>query len=157
MQSHKVIDILPDRSAETAAAWIATHPEIELVSPDRGGDYASAAKTAAPQAVQCADRFHVLKNLGEALEGLLARHLAAHRRGIAQKPSAIPLSDVPAKQPPRYHRSHPKAVELSQAKRAERFAQYEQVVALRKQGFSQTAKALASRHRSRHGLALIGS
>jgi hypothetical protein len=29
MQSHKVIDILPDRSAETAAAWIATHPEIE--------------------------------------------------------------------------------------------------------------------------------
>ncbi|GHO82648.1 hypothetical protein KSZ_06540 [Dictyobacter formicarum] len=60
MRSHRVIDILPDRSAETAAAWIAAHPEIELVSRDRGGDYASAAKTAAPQAVQCADRFHVL-------------------------------------------------------------------------------------------------
>jgi hypothetical protein len=33
--------IMPDRSAETAAAWIAAHPEIELVSRDRGGDYAS--------------------------------------------------------------------------------------------------------------------
>jgi transposase len=43
MQSHKVIDLLPDRKAETSAAWIATHPEIVLVSRDRGGDYASAA------------------------------------------------------------------------------------------------------------------
>ncbi|GHO50726.1 transposase [Ktedonospora formicarum] len=55
--------------------------------------------------------------------------------------SATPLSDVPAKLPPRYHRSHPRAAELSQAKREERIAQYEQVVALRKQGFSQTAIA----------------
>lgn len=141
MQSHKVIDLLPDRSAETAAAWIAAHPEMELVSRDRGGDYASAAKTAAPQAIQCADRFHVFKNLGEALEGLLARHLAAHRRDQAETSSATPLSDVQGKQPPRYHRSHPKAAELSQAKREERLAQYEQVVALRKQGFSQTVIA----------------
>lgn len=101
----------------------------------------SAAKTAAPQAVQCADRFHVLKNLGEALEGLLARHLAVHRRGQSEKFSAIPLSDGQAKQTPRYHRSHPKAAGLSQAKREERLAHYEQVVALRKQGFSQTAIA----------------
>jgi transposase len=141
LQRHKVIEVLPDRSAETAAAWMATHPEIELVSRDRGGDYASATKNAAPQAVQCADRFHVLKNLGEALEGLLACHLAAHRRGQAETLSAIPLTVVPAKQPPRYRRSHPKAAELSQAKREERLAQYEQVVALRKQGCSQTAIA----------------
>lgn len=138
MQSHQVIDILPDRSAETAAAWIATHPEIELVSRDRGGDYASAVKTSAPQAVQCADRFHVLKNLGEALEGLLARHLAARRRGQAEQSFAPTLSEGHAKQPPRRHR---KAAELSQAKREERLAKYEQVVALRKQGFSQTAIA----------------
>ncbi len=138
MQSHRVIDVLPDRSAETAAAWIAAHPEIKLVSRDRGGDYASAAKTSAPQAVQCADRFHVLKNLGEALEGLLARHLAACRKDQTEKSSVTPLSDGQVKQPPR---SHPKAAELSQAKREERLAQYEQAVALRKQGFSQTAIA----------------
>ncbi|HEU5381618.1 MAG TPA: transposase, partial [Ktedonobacteraceae bacterium] len=116
----------------------AAHPEIELVSRDRGGDYASAAKTSAPQAVQCADRFHVLKHLGEALQGLLARHLAAHRRNQTEMPSATSLSDVQARQPPR---SHPKAAELSRAKREERLAQYEQVMALRQQGFSQTTIA----------------
>src|SRR5256885_14144416 len=79
MQTHQVVDVLADRKAETSATWMASHPEIELVSRDRGGDYASAAATGAPQAVQCADRFHMMKNLGEALEGCLARHLAVKR------------------------------------------------------------------------------
>ena len=52
MRSHHTIDLLPDRKAETVLAWMATHPEIELVSRDRGGDYASAAAIGAPQAVQ---------------------------------------------------------------------------------------------------------
>ncbi len=43
---HKVLDLLPDRQAKTAKAWIQAHPEIELVSRDRGGDYASAARKA---------------------------------------------------------------------------------------------------------------
>jgi transposase len=60
MQSHQVLDVLPDRKAETASAWMAAHPEIKLVSRDRGGDYASAAASGTPQAIQCADRFHVL-------------------------------------------------------------------------------------------------
>jgi transposase len=100
LQSHEVLDLLPDRKAETAAAWMAAHPESALVSRDRAGDYASAATIGAPQAIQCADRFHVLKNLGEALEGMLARHLAAHRRGQAEKSSPTPLCDAPSQQPP---------------------------------------------------------
>jgi transposase len=60
LQSHQTLDILPDRKAETAAALMRSHPEIRVVSRDRGGDYASAALTAAPHAVQCADRFHLL-------------------------------------------------------------------------------------------------
>ena len=75
MQSRKIIDLLPDRKAETASVWMSAHPEIDLVSRDRGGEYASAAASGAPQAIQCADRFHLLKNLREDLEGLLARHL----------------------------------------------------------------------------------
>jgi len=43
LQRHQVIDLLPDRKAETAKAWIRAHPEIKLVSRDRGGDYATAA------------------------------------------------------------------------------------------------------------------
>ena len=140
LQSRKVIDLLPDRKAETASAWMSAHPEIELVSRDRAGDYASAAKTSAPQAIQCADRFHIIKNLREALEGVLARHLAAHRRDQAEQSSVTPLSDVPSKQPPKLS---PKEAHHKQAKREERLAQYEQVVALRKLGFSQTAIAEA--------------
>src|SRR5450755_3010312 len=63
LQTHKVLDVLPDRTADTSEAWIAAHPEIELVSRDRGGDYAAAARKAAPQAIQTADRFHLLKTL----------------------------------------------------------------------------------------------
>jgi len=81
LQTRKMLDVLSDRTADTSAVWMAAHPEIELVSRDRGGDYAAAAaRKAVPGATQTADQFHLLKNLGEALEGVLARHLAAHRK-----------------------------------------------------------------------------
>jgi len=60
LQRHHILDMLPDRKAETAATWMRSHPGIRVVSRDRGGDYASVALTGAPQAVQCADRFHLL-------------------------------------------------------------------------------------------------
>jgi transposase len=41
LRRHKVLDLLPDRKAETAKAWIQAHSEIKLVSRDRGGDYAA--------------------------------------------------------------------------------------------------------------------
>jgi transposase len=79
LENRHVVDLLPDRKAETCASWMRHYPDLMAVSRDRGGDYAAAATAGAPQATQCADRFHVIKNLGEALEGLLARHLAGHR------------------------------------------------------------------------------
>jgi transposase len=138
LQTHKVLDVLPDRTADTSAAWIAAHPEIELVSRDRGGDYAAAGRYAAPQAIQTADRFHLLKNLGEALEGVLARHLAAHRKRQTETAKASPILALQAQES---SNTLPKKAVLSQAKREERLAQYEQVVALRQLGFSQTAIA----------------
>ena len=47
LQTHQVLDVLPDRTAETSAAWMQEHPEIEIVSRDRGGDYAAAARQGA--------------------------------------------------------------------------------------------------------------
>jgi len=138
LETRHVVDLLPNRTAETSAAWMRQYPDLMAVSRERGGDYAAAAKASAPQATQCADRFHLIKNLGEALEGLLARHLAAHRRGQAEKSWATPLFEGQSKQPPKLS---PKEAELSQAKREERLAQYQHVVALRKQGLSQTAIA----------------
>src|SRR5438876_6189052 len=77
---HRVIDLLPDRRAETAKVWMQAHPEIDVVSRDRGGDYASAASQGAPQAAQSADRFHLVKNLTEAVEKALV-----HCRAELQK------------------------------------------------------------------------
>src|SRR5438128_7550217 len=80
LESRRVVDLLPDREAETSAAWMRQQLDLMVVSRDRGGASASAAAQGAPQATQCADRFHVLKNLGEAVEDLLARHLSASRK-----------------------------------------------------------------------------
>src|SRR5579872_1153388 len=68
LTTHAIIDLLPDRSAETSTAWMRAHPEIEIVSRDRGEDYATAARQGAPQATQIADRFHLAKNLTEIVE-----------------------------------------------------------------------------------------
>jgi transposase len=73
LERHRVIDLLPDRSKETVKAWLQQHPEIEVISRDRASTYADAARQGAPQAVQVADRFHLLKNVREKLQELLDR------------------------------------------------------------------------------------
>ena len=50
LELRRPIEILPDRKEETVEAWLLTHPEIEVVSRDRGGEYAAAARKGAPQA-----------------------------------------------------------------------------------------------------------
>jgi transposase len=138
VRTHQVLDLLPDRTTATSAAWMRGHPEIEVVSRDRGGDYAAAALAAVPQAIQCADRFHVLTNLSKSVEGLLSRHLAAQRTRVNLESRATSLSTAFGKGPPK---QNPKHAEVCQAKREERLAQYQQVVALRNLGFAQTAIA----------------
>jgi transposase len=118
LQTHKVLDVLSDRTADTSAAWMSTHPEIEVVSRDRGGDYAAAARKAIPEATQTADQFHLLKNLGEALEGVLSRHLAAQRRRQAETARAAPLLAKPAQEPPNVLPKNVAALVKQNARRA---------------------------------------
>ncbi|WP_223834332.1 ISL3 family transposase [Spirosoma profusum] len=71
LDGHKPIDLLPDRDGKTLENWLWEHPGIELVTRDRSSVYASAIATACPDAVQVADRWHLLKNLSEAVERFL--------------------------------------------------------------------------------------
>ncbi|TDX60437.1 transposase [Methylosinus sp. sav-2] len=71
LERRLVVDVLPDRSAASTAAWLREHPTIEIISRDRAGLYAEGAHEGAPQARQVADRFHLLQNFREAVE----RHL----------------------------------------------------------------------------------
>ena len=73
LENRKPIDLLPDREAATLAEWLKKHPEIEIISRDRAGCYATGAKAGAPQAIQVADRFHLLKNLLDGFERFLSR------------------------------------------------------------------------------------
>lgn len=84
------MDVLPDRSAATMAAWLRNHPSIEVVCRDRCGLYAQAAREGAPQARQVADRFHLVQNLRLAIERRLSR---------APKPSKPPVQSIPTPKP----------------------------------------------------------
>jgi transposase len=74
LESHRIIDLLPDRTTATVEAWLRAHPGIGIISRDRAGEYALAAARAAPEALQIADRFHLLLNAGECLERFIQRH-----------------------------------------------------------------------------------
>ena len=76
------VDLLPDRESGTLSKWLAAHPGVEIISRDRSKAYAEGATSGAPTAVQIADRWHLLKNLGEYLERLLLRHHSLWRDKI---------------------------------------------------------------------------
>jgi transposase len=73
LELRRPVDLLPDRSEKTLQAWLQAHPEIEILSRDRAGEYAAAARKGAPQAQQVADRFHLLLNLRDGLKKLMER------------------------------------------------------------------------------------
>jgi excisionase family DNA binding protein len=143
LDTHRVMDVLPDRQAETATIWMQTHREITHVSRDRGSEYASAASRGAPQAIQVADRFHVAKNLSEAVQDLLARVLTELKAASEGEAPPAALAEIPL--PVEEWRPTP-GTQVTQAistRRAEREARYQQVENLHKQGL--TTKEIAHR------------
>jgi transposase len=128
LDSHRVIDLLPDRETETASVWIQAHGEITHVSRDRGSEYASAATRGAPQAVQVADRFHVAKNLSEAVADLLARVLTE----LKDSPQAEVQGPVEEWRPAAGEQVN----QAISTHRAEREARYQHVERLRQQGLT---------------------
>jgi transposase len=66
--------MLPDRSAGTFAAWLLAHPGVVVVSRDRSGEYAEGARQGAPNAIQVADRFHLMRNLRDVAFRVFKRH-----------------------------------------------------------------------------------
>jgi transposase len=155
LELHRPIDLLPDRSQTTLESWLRTHREVEIISRDRAGEYAAAARRGAPQAQQVADRFHLLLNLREGLKKLMERKQACLPEveedvadGIPHKARGIKYLEVPQEtiQEKRYRimsphlrqsaRSMTSDVLYQHVRRDNRYARYEAVRALQQQGFS---------------------
>ena len=145
LEKHHVVDLLPDREAQTLVTWLQAHPGIEISSRDRSGSYADGARRGAPQAMQVSDRFHLLLNLQTALIRLFERKhdlltlIAAEQHALqeprAQAPS-VPGSPTSAEPQPL-----PLKQVQRQARRTRRKSRYEEVLTLREQGASQRAIA----------------
>lgn len=139
LEQHCPIELLPERSAESLSNWLKEHPGPEIISRDRGGEYASGAAIGAPNAVQVADRWHLLHNLTDALKrGIDRRHsvLTEAAKAVAStgKPAAEPATSgpPPAVAPVRLSQ----AEQLKQNSRARRLERYQQVKTLQGQGVS---------------------
>jgi hypothetical protein len=66
LERRRIVALLPDRDTATVQAWLSNHPGIKIVSRDRGGGYGEAAAGALPNAVQVADRWHLMENASAA-------------------------------------------------------------------------------------------
>ena len=137
LERSKVIDLLPERSEQSTEEWMRRHPGTEIVSRDRASLYAEAAAKAAPQAIQVADRWHLLHNLSEALVDALR----PHHRLLTEVAKTI--SDKPAGESPPAQTMEPvspcsrRQRERQKENRECRLACYETVMAQFRQGLTQ--------------------
>jgi transposase len=74
MATRRPVDLLPEATSDALAAWLERYPGIEVICRDRAGYFAAGARRGAPEAIQVADRWHLLANLSNAVERVLSRN-----------------------------------------------------------------------------------
>jgi len=166
-ETHTVVDVLPDREAETFARWLKEHPGVKVISRDRASAYADGARQGAPDAQQISDRFHLLVNLQDGLKRLFERkheilqQIAAAEQlpaeqaqemlllptadetkaAIEKEALSLSVAEKRRKEVADIPTSLSLAALQAQVRRAKRQSRYEEVISLYEQGVSQVAIA----------------
>jgi transposase len=144
LEQHRVVDLLDERSAESLAQWLREHPSVEIICRDRATEYADGAAKGAPEAMQIADRFHLLQNLIEVLKRMFeerpsllrdaARQAAEEKQmGVNRETEQTPQVEVTASS-----NEHGAVQPETQTLRRLRFAEVKE---LQRQGWSRRAVA----------------
>ena len=131
LEQRRVIDLLPDRSADSFARWLDNHPEVAVITRDRSGLYADGARQGAPGAVQITDRYHLVSNLSEAVERDVQQLQIKARAELAERAAGDD------RRPKKLTRIEARRQRCRQA----RYERYLAVVELRCQGLTQVAIA----------------
>lgn len=134
LDRHRVVDLLPGRSADELRLWLQQQPNLEVIARDRCGIYAEGSAAGAPDAIQVADRFHLVVNLSDTVQRVLEGYSA--QLHLTDTPTISPVEPpiVPARGPTQQQ------IKSSQ-RRQRRLDRYEEVVELDRSGYSQRAIA----------------
>jgi transposase len=124
LERNRVLDLLPDRNADSVAGWLRRYPGIQVVARDRAGLYADGARRGAPDAVQVADRWHLLRGLGDALREAVGRHRGAVSAAVKS------MTGTQARLPP----AAPGLARLRTGRKSARRERWEEICRLRAQG-----------------------
>lgn len=139
LEKHRPIELLPDRTADSVVAWLQAHPSVEIVSRDRGSEYIDGVTRGAPQAIQVADRWHLLQNLKNALERVLERHRQClyAAADAPEVPVVVPVAPEKAADQSESDPQLTASQQRQQRTRQKRLERYQAVHKLHQQGWSQ--------------------
>lgn len=134
LETRRPIDLLPVRSSEAVAAWLKNHPGVQVVSRDRGDEYIKGVADGAPDAVQVADRWHLLQNLTEAVKRVVQQHhrqVAEAAEAVAAEMAANAQAPTPPGPPePEQPKRPTRAEQIKQQNRQRRLARYNKIMEL---------------------------
>ena len=97
LEQRRIIDLLPDREAATVTAWLAARPSIGVIARDRGAGYIQAATDGRPDAIQVADRWHLMENASAAILTAVQQSMQGARAAVGSgvvDPAALSCAEL---------------------------------------------------------------